>query len=321
MVVRHIGDAAPRVPTRVLNGSGTRVSAFVLGVSGWARGVTAESAQEMARTYLAAGGHTFEMNDVDAGAAEVRLREALEGRRREEYQLVARNGRHGALPFAPGPDTSRAGLMAALDATLERLGTEHVDLWLVEGDDGVTPSVEVASALEWAVTTGRASDVGLSDVPAWRAVDVSHMLAARGVHLVAHAVEHHLLRADATDVVEAAAARGYGVIAGAGLARGVLTGKYRHGTPADSRRASGDLVASGASRETTRAVVESLATAADGLGVHPAELALAWSLHAPGIDAVVAGSRTAAQLRVALRAGELSVPREIVVALDEVAGA
>ncbi len=205
MVVRHIGDAAPRVPTRVLNGSGTRVSAFVLGVSGWARGVTVESAQEMASTYLAAGGHTFETNDVDAGAAEVRLREALEGRRREEYQLVARNGRHGALPFAPGPDTSRAGLMAALDATLERLGTEHVDLWLVEGDDGVTPSVEVASALEWAVTTGRASDVGLSDVPAWRAVDVSHLLAARGVHLVAHAVEHHLLRADATDVVEAAA--------------------------------------------------------------------------------------------------------------------
>lgn len=321
MVVRHLGESAPQVPTRVLNGSGTRISALMLGVAGWARGVTDEAAHEMVRTYLAAGGHTFETSDAHDGAAEIRLREALAGCPREEHQIVARSGRHGARVFAPGPDTSRGGLMAALDATLERLDTEHVDLWLVDGHDGVTPVAEIASSLEWAITSGRATDVGIADVPAWQAVDLSHELSTRGIRLVAHTIEHHLLRADARDAVAAASSRGHAVMAGAGLARGVLTGKYRHGTPPDSRRAAGVLTPSGASRETTRAVVESLATAADGLGVHPAELALAWSLHAPGIDAVMAGARTPHQLRVALRAADLTVPREIVVALDEVAGA
>ena len=92
MVVRHIGDAAPRVPTRVLNGSGTRVSAFVLGVSGWARGVTAESAQEMASTYLAAGGHTFETNDVDAGAAELEFPDLAEQPELAHWQRLVVGG-------------------------------------------------------------------------------------------------------------------------------------------------------------------------------------------------------------------------------------
>lgn len=319
----HLHDDRPHVDVATLGASGARVSRVVLGVSGWGGSVDAERGAEVVDTYRDAGGFTLEVGDTDGGVAEELLSEIVGGRHaRDEVFLIGRSGRGSHSVPVPGSsgDTSRRALMAGLDASLARLGTEHLDLWLVDGFDGVTPSAEVAETMEWALTSGRATYVGVGDVPAWRAVDLSHELATRRIRLAAHATEYSLLERSAdTDVVDAARTRGHGVLGGSALAGGALTGKYRHGTPADSRRAAGVVPLQprhfGAS---ARSVVESLATAAEGLGVHPSELALAWQLRQEGLDALMVGARTPAQMRVLLRAGQLVVPDEILAVLDEV---
>lgn len=311
-----------RVDLTTLGSSGARISRVILGARAWGGVVDGERALEMVSLYREAGGFTFEVSDAYGGEAEDVLGSALAGTAREESFLIARSGRGplGVRTSAGRVDTSRRALMAGLDATLSRLDTEHLDLWLVDGFDESTPSHEVAETMEWALSSGRATYVGISDVPAWRAVDISHELAARKLRLTAHSIEHNLVRSAPDDgALAAARARGHGLLGGAALAEGVLSGKYRHGTPADSRRATGVLSMDKRHFTTdARAIVESLATAAEGLGVHPSELALAWQLRQDGLDALMVGARTPAQLRVLLRSDALVVPDEILAVLDEV---
>jgi aryl-alcohol dehydrogenase-like predicted oxidoreductase len=134
-------------------------------------------------------------------------------------------------------------------------------------------------------------------------------------------VEYSLLQRGAErEVLPAADHLGLGVLAWSPLGRGVLTGKYRSGTPADSRAASPhfsgfvDVYLDPRSRQ----VVEAVSTAAEGLGVQPLEVALAWVRDRPGVTAPIVGARTAAQLRGVLTAEALTLPDEIHAALDEV---
>jgi aryl-alcohol dehydrogenase-like predicted oxidoreductase len=102
----------------------------------------------------------------------------------------------------------------------------------------------------------------------------------------------------------------------------VLTGKYRSGTPSDSRAATehfGRFVGVYLD-ERGRGIVEAVARAADGLGWSPLEVALVWVRDRPGVTSPVVGARTAAQLKGALGVEELTLPREIVEALDDVSG-
>lgn len=103
----------------------------------------------------------------------------------------------------------------------------------------------------------------------------------------------------------------------------VLTGKYRHGTPADSRAALPYLAsyAEHHRSERTARIVQAVLTAADGLGTSPLAVALAWVRDRPGVAAPVVGARNAAQLRGSLAAEELELPAEIRAALDDVSGA
>lgn len=115
---------------------------------------------------------------------------------------------------------------------------------------------------------------------------------------------------------------GLGVLPWSPLGRGVLTGKYRHGVPADSRGATdhfGPFVGTYLD-ERGRGIVEGVARAAEGLGWSPLEVALVWVRDRRGVTAPLVGARTAAQLRAALGIEELTLPPEIVEALDDVSG-
>jgi aryl-alcohol dehydrogenase-like predicted oxidoreductase len=134
-------------------------------------------------------------------------------------------------------------------------------------------------------------------------------------------VEYSLLnRSPEHELVPAARSLGLGVLAWAPLGRGVLTGKYRTGTPADSRAASphfGNYV--GAYLEPRSAqVVEAVARAAEGLQWSPLEVALSWIRDRPGVSAAIVGARTAAQLRGSLTVDECVLPDEISAALEDV---
>src|SRR5436190_91541 len=139
--------------------------------------------------------------------------------------------------------------------------------------------------------------------------------------LVTTEVEYSLLMRDIeTEIVPAAMDLGLGILPWSPLGRGVLTGKYRGGTPADSRGASPqwDRFVKPYLDERANGIVGAVMTAADGLGVAPVAIALAWVRDRPGVVAPIVGARTAAQLRGSLSAATLLLPDEIRDALDEV---
>jgi aryl-alcohol dehydrogenase-like predicted oxidoreductase len=218
-------------------------------------------------------------------------------------------------------DTSRGALLGHLDASLRRLGTDHVDLWLVHAWSDGAPLDETVSALEYAVTSGRARYVGVSNYSGWQAARAYSLLELVRVPLVANEIEYSLLAREAEDdLVPAAEGLGFGLLPYSPLGGGVLTGKYRSGVPSGSRAAMRQFPGFAQARldDRSRSVADAVSTAANGLGVSATEVALAWVRDRPGVTAPIVGCRTAAQLRTALASEDLELPHEIVAALDEV---
>jgi len=186
-----------------------------------------------------------------------------------------------------------------------------------------TPLEETLGALDYAVATGRASYVGISNYNGWQSAQAATWQRAvpGRATIASNQVEYSLLSRSVEDeVVPAAQALGMGILPWSPLGRGVLTGKYRTGTPADSRAASAHF-ASFVGRhltERSRRIVEAVVRAGEGLAWSPLEVALAWVRDRPGVTAPIVGARTAEQLKAALTVEECELPAEIVTALDDV---
>ncbi|GAB7034534.1 aldo/keto reductase [Streptomyces platensis subsp. malvinus] len=300
------------------------MSRLGLGTLNWARDTGEQEAADQLKTFWEAGGTLVDTADIYAdGGAEYLLGRLMEGLvPREDLVIATKAG--SVLEADRRVDCSRRHLLAALDASLGRLGTEYVDLWQLHAFDPHTPLEETLQALDLAVTSGRARYVGLSNFSGWQlAKAATWQLAAPGVRnrLASTQMEYSLLqRGIEREVLPAALDLGMGVLPSSPLGRGVLTGKYRHATPADSRGASEHLAAFVAPYldETAGRVVEAVTTAADGLAVTPLQVALAWLRDRPGVTAPILGARTAQQLRAALSVEALSLPDEIRRALDDV---
>lgn len=301
--------------------SGLLVSSVGLGTMTWGRDTDEHEAAEQLSLFLDAGGTLVDTAaSYGDGAAEALLGSLLAEVDRRDVVLCSKAGvRH--TRSGSRIDASRATLLDTLDESLAALGTDHLDLWLVQAPDPAVPAEETLSALRHAVATGRTRYVGLSNHPAWYQGYAGATLAADGTGLAAVEVEYSLLeRGVEHEVLPAAAALGTGVLAWSPLGRGVLTGKYRSTIPADSRAASPHLRGFVEPYLTDRAhgVVEAVATAADGLGRTPLEVALAWVRDAPGVSSAIVGARTAAQLRGVLAGTDLELPAAIRRALDDV---
>jgi aryl-alcohol dehydrogenase-like predicted oxidoreductase len=321
----------PRVPTifvamqqRAVGASGLRVSALGLGTMTWGRDTDEHEARDQLIAFAEAGG-TFV--DTAAGYADGGSEQLLGGligdvMSRDEIVLATKAGisRRGGSRQV---DTSRRGLLEGLDSSLRRLGTDHVDLWQVHVWSDETPLEETLAALDHAVSTGRATYVGISNYTGWQTAQAATWQRAvpGRATLVSTQVQYSLLAREVEyDVVPAAQALGLGVLAWSPLAGGVLTGKYRTGTPSDSRGARSDFAGRIESYldDRGRGIVEAVARAADGLGWTPQQVALAWVRDRPGVTAPIVGARTAAQLRDALGVVDLTLPAEIEGALDDV---
>jgi aryl-alcohol dehydrogenase-like predicted oxidoreductase len=219
---------------------------------------------------------------------------------------------------------SRRELLGTLDHALATAGIGHADLWLIEGWTPESPWQEIASALAIASTSGQAMYVGLCPDLAWQAAIVGAALSmnADRPNLAALATPYSLLDAEAaSETADVARALGSSLLAAWPLAGGVLTGKYRHATPPDSRGASerhADRL-DRYRRSWTRPVIEALCAAADGLGVAPGALALAWARDRPLVAGLIVGARTTHQWRSALDSVDVTLPPEIRQVLDEVA--
>lgn len=302
---------------RTLGRTGLRVSAVGLGTMTWSRDTDEHAAAELLRDFVDAGGTLVDTAASYADGAAEELLGSLIGAEVARDDLVLCT-KAGVRRTRSGPvlDGSRGALLDSLDASLARLRTDHVDLFLVQSPDPRTPAEETAAALTHVLDSGRARYVGLANHPGWQTARLAGLL---GPHrLAAVEVEYSLLqRGVEREVLPAATELGIGVLAWSPLGRGVLTGKYRRTVPADSRAASAHLagfVEPYLGRESA-AVVEAVVTAAEGLEVAPLEVAMAWLLGRA--TSAVVGARTAGQLRPAL-AMDLDLPAAIVAALDEV---
>ena len=309
---------------RALGRSGLVVSRLALGTMTWGRDTDEDEAAMQLTAFVDAGGTLVDTADVYCdGDSERTLGRLLADvvPRSEVLLATTAVGRTGPGPLGRG--ASRGHLLAALDASLRRLGVDHVDLWQLHAWDDLTPLEETLAACDAAVASGRVRYVGVSNFTGWQTAQAATWQRAwpGRVPLVSTQVEYSLLqRGIEREVVPAAEALGLGVLAWSPLGRGLLTGKYRTATPEGSRGASpqwagfiDDLRSATADR-----IVEAVVTAADGLGTTPLAVALAWVRDRPGVVAPIVGARTAAQLQESLDAEVVRLPAAIRTALEDV---
>ncbi len=311
---------------RSVGSTGLKVSRLGLGTMTWGRDTDEHEARDQLISFAEAGGTLIDTAAGYGDGASEELIGTLIGDvvARDEVVLATKAGisrRTGERVT----NTSRGHLLTSLDASLRRLKVDHVDLWQVHVWTDETPLEETLSALDLAVTTGRASYVGVSNYSGWQTAQAATWQRAvpGRTPLASTQVEYSLLsRGIEHEVAPAAAALGLGILPWSPLGRGVLTGKYRQGTPSDSRGASPHFAnfVGAYLDERGRGIVEAVCRAAEGLGWTPLEVALVWVRDRPGVTAPIVGARTASQLSGALGVEELVLPTEIVEALDDVSG-
>ncbi|TQL68821.1 aryl-alcohol dehydrogenase-like predicted oxidoreductase [Nocardioides albertanoniae] len=311
--------------SRLLGATGLRVSSLALGTMTWGSVTDEHEAREQLTGFTQAGGTLVDTAAAYGdGASESLLGSLLADGSvaRDEIVLATKGGitwRGGNR----GVDTSRGALLSGLDASLKRLGVDHVDLWQVHVWSPDVPFEETLSALDLALSSGRASYVGVSNYNGWQTAQAATWQRAvpGRATLASTQVEYSLLARDIEyETLPAAEAMGMGVLAWSPLAGGVLTGKYRTGTPSQSRGADPAF----ASRveiyeeDRSRGIITAVAKAAEGLEWTPLQVSLAWVRDRPGVTAPILGARTAAQLKEALSVADLTLPPEIALALDDV---
>jgi aryl-alcohol dehydrogenase-like predicted oxidoreductase len=304
-----------------LGTTGLLVSDIALGTMTWGRDTDEHEAAEQFELYLASGGFLVDTADVYAnGGAQEMVGHLLHSFSADHVVVMSRSG--GSTTPGRAFDHSRRHLLESLNTSLTRLGRECLDLWIIHGRDALTPLDELCAIAQQAVHQGKAHYVGICDWPAaWSAAAHRALRASGDVPLTAIQIEYSLVQRGADfDLVDYATTEQIGLVGWAPLGRGVLTGKYRRGTPADSRGASAHL--RGYVEQyldiPSRQVVDAVCAAADGLGVAPLDIALAWVRQQQAFASTVVGARTAAQLRGVLTSLDLELPTEIVGALSDI---
>jgi len=309
---------------RQLGRSGVRVSRLALGTMTWGRDTDEHEAAEQLRFYLDAGGNFIDTAAVYGNGDAERVLGGFLGVMVPRDQIVIAT--KAGISFKNGErivDNSRTSLIADLDRSLSHLRSEYVDLWQIHTWDEKTPLEEVLSALDYAVSTGRARHVGISNFAAWqlaRSVTLQNPIFGKAP-IISTQNEYSLLnRRVEREILPASRELGVGVLAWSPLGRGVLTGKYRSGLPSDSRGASPHFSSfiEPYLDERSRKIVEAVMVASDGLGLSPLEVSLAWVRDCPGVTSAIIGARTGAQLRGALSAESVTLPIPVREALDEI---
>jgi aryl-alcohol dehydrogenase-like predicted oxidoreductase len=313
---------------RCLGRSGLFVSVLTLGTMtfggrgkfGMVGSTDVTAAARQVDMCLDAGVTLFDTADAySSGESEEILGQAIAGRR--DQVLLATKAR---MPVGEGPNDaglSRHHLIRQCEASLRRLGTDHIDLYQAHEWDGVTPLEETLEALDTLVRSGKVRYVGCSNHAGWqlmKALGVSERLGLQ--RYVSQQIYYSLEAREAEyELVPLALDQGCGILVWSPLAGGLLSGKYRRDRDAsEGRHLSGWDEPPVRDSDKLYDTVEVLVEIADGHGVSAAQVALAWLLGRPGVTSLVIGARTEEQLADNLAAAELRLSDEERRRLDEV---
>ncbi len=306
---------------RQLGGSGLRISAITLGTMGFGGdGVFAKvgtggvhDARRQIGLALEAGVNMIDTADVySMGKTEEIIGQAL-GARRDEV-ILATKARFPTGNGANDAGLSRHHLIRACEASLRRLGTDHIDLYQLHEWDGQTPLEETLGALEHLLQSGKVRYVGCSNFAGWQVMKA--LGVARAERLPAFVSQQVYLslqeRSAEYEIVPSALDQRLGLLVWSPLAGGLLTGKYRRGQPAPegSRHATDWDEPPVYDENKLWDTVDTLIEVAGEHGVSAAQVALAWLLGRPGVTSLIVGARTEVQLRDNLDAINLQLSAE-----------
>jgi len=221
---------------------------------------------------------------------------------RDELLISTKAGyRMGPGPYGEGG--SRKYLLSSLDASLRRLGTDHVDVFYSHRFDPTTPLHETIGALATAVSSGRATYAGISSYSARRTTEALAVADDLGLPLVLHQPSYSMLNRwieapgpDGRSLLDVAGEAGTGLIVFSPLAQGMLSDRYLDGVPPGSRAARGVSLRAEHLAPENLARVRALRDVAAGRGEPLARTAIAWTLRDPRVTSVLAGARTTTQI-------------------------
>lgn len=296
----------------ILGTSGLIVSELAFGSMNFGKsqftgvgGIDARGAQEQVDRAIDAGVTLFDTADIYSGGQSEELLGTALGPRRKDIILATKVfGRTG--PGAMNRGLSRAHIVASCDASLRRLGTDWIDLYQSHGWDGMVPVEESLRAYEDLIRAGKIRYIGCSNHSGWQLMKAASAAERMGTTpYISQQIQYSLAVRDAEhELLPCGITQGIGSLIWGPLAEGYLTGKYRDG-------GDGRLTATGrlarADSERTRATLKVLDEIAASRGgtTTPAQIAIAWLLHRPGVSSVLTGARSIAQLNDNLAAAQV----------------
>ncbi|GAB3840451.1 aldo/keto reductase [Dactylosporangium cerinum] len=314
----------------LLGRSGLRVSRLALGtmnfgVDGFhaAYGRTEEEAEPIFRRYVESGGNFIDTADFYTAGESERILGRLIARAGIRDRLVLTSKFTNTIdptdPNAGG--NGRKHMVRALDASLRRLGTDHLDLYLLHTWDRITPVEEVVQTFDDLVRAGKIRYAGLSDVPAWYAARAQSYAEAHALTpMVTVQLPYSLIaRGIEPEYVPMAQTLGMGLTAWSPVGGGLLTGKYRRG--ADGLTGTGRLSTPGTGGPSPSdrdwKVIDALSSVALEVGRSMAQVAINWVATQPGVGAAVIGASSVEQLDGNLAALDFELPADALRRLDE----
>jgi len=307
-----------------LGRTGLRVSRVCLGMMSYGKHSSREwaldeaSAEPIVRRAVEGGVTFFDTADVyNGGQSEVltgRLLSRMFGMR-EEY-VVATKVHGQTMPGENGRGLSRKHIIASIDASLERLGLDYVDLYQIHRWDPRTPIEETMEALHDVVRAGKARFIGASSMYAWQFAKAQYLAPTPFVSMQNH--YNLVYREEEREMIPQCIDQGVAVLPWSPLARGLLAGtRTRSGERLTTRSRTDAFGDSLYKPEVDFAVVERTAEVAAAHGTTSAQIALAWLLHKPGVTAPIVGATKLEHIEDALAAEELSLAEEQLAQLEE----
>jgi aryl-alcohol dehydrogenase-like predicted oxidoreductase len=283
-----------------LGTSGLKVSRICLGMMSYgdpasrAWHLDEDAAEPIVRRAVEAGVTYFDTADMYSDGASEEITGRLLGRlfaRRDDYVLATKV----YYPMGPGPNDgglSRKHVLAAIDASLRRLGTDHVDLYQVHRWDAQTPIEETMGALHDVVRAGKTRYIGASAMFAWQLAKAQFTAERRGLTRFVSMQDHYNLvyREEEREMIPFCLDQGIGVVPYSPLARGLLAGNRERGGAERSVRAGSDPVLAAHYDDADFDVVDAVRAVAAERGLPPAQIALAWLLGRPAVSATVVGA-------------------------------
>ncbi|MGW9041752.1 aldo/keto reductase [Streptomyces lydicus] len=314
-----------------LGRTGLKVSRLVLGTMNFGPQTDEADSHTIMDAALGAGVNFFDTANVYGwGADKGRTEEivgswfAKGGGRRDKTVLATKvyaNMAPDGEPAWPNHDKlSALSIRRAVDASLKRLGTDHIDLYQFHHVDRDTPWDEIWQAIDVLVQQGKILYAGSSNHAGWHLARANETAARRGSYgLVSEQCLYNLAERRAEmEVIPAAESYGLGVIPWSPLHGGLLGGALRKEREGGAGRTGTGRSADALANPTVRDRIQSYEDLVAKHGLEPGEVALAWLLTRPGVTGPIVGPRTADQLASALRAVELTLPAELLASLDEI---